>query len=240
METLLISFLSGFLTILAPCVLSLLPVIIGGSIEGSSKSRPLFIVGSLSVSVIIFSLLLKGTTAFISIPNSFWATFSGTLVFLYGLSLIYPNAWQTIAHKLKLNKPEQKIQENVNQTSTKSSIILGASLGPVFTSCSPTYALILAIILPANTTLAVTSLIAFALGMSIPLLAIGYGGQKVVKKLKFLANPNGKFKKILALLLIISGLLIMSGLDKKLEAYLIKKGFVGTFEFEQKLIDDKL
>jgi len=54
------------LTILAPCVLPLLPVILGASVEDSKdKWRPYIIIAALSVSIIIFSLLLKATTLFI-------------------------------------------------------------------------------------------------------------------------------------------------------------------------------
>jgi cytochrome c biogenesis protein CcdA len=238
MEIILIAALSGVLTILAPCVLSLLPVIIGGSIQSTNKHRPLLIVFSLSLSVILFTLLLKATTAFIGIPSYVWAYISGFLVLMYGLSLLCPNIWTQLSHKISNNKPDQVIQNNVGNQSNKSAVLLGAALGPVFTTCSPTYALILAIVLPANLTLAITSLLAFSLGMTIPLLAIAYGGQAIVKKLKFLANPNGYFKKILAIILIATGLAVITGLDKDLETYLIEKGFQGTFKFEQSLLKD--
>ena len=49
---LLVSLIAGVLTVAAPCVLPLLPII----------------VGSLAVSVILFTLLLKATTASLGIP----------------------------------------------------------------------------------------------------------------------------------------------------------------------------
>jgi cytochrome c-type biogenesis protein len=50
MLLLLISFIAGILTVLAPCVLPLLPVIIGGSLSGNTKqkSRPYIIAASLA------------------------------------------------------------------------------------------------------------------------------------------------------------------------------------------------
>ena len=64
MLLLLISFIAGVLTILAPCVLPLLPVIIGGSISGKTKekSRPYIIAASLAASLVVFTLLLKLST----------------------------------------------------------------------------------------------------------------------------------------------------------------------------------
>ena len=56
---LITSFLAGILTVAAPCVLPLLPVIVGGSLMDEHRSRPLIIAVSLALSVILFTLLLK-------------------------------------------------------------------------------------------------------------------------------------------------------------------------------------
>ena len=67
MILLLLSLLAGVLTVLAPCTISLLPVIVGGSLSGGqSFRRALVVTGSLGVSVILFTLLLKVSTAFIN------------------------------------------------------------------------------------------------------------------------------------------------------------------------------
>src|SRR4051812_30640813 len=97
MFLLLISFLSGVLTVLAPCTISLLPVIVGGSIgEGHTKMRSLVVTISLGVSVILFTLLLKVSTLFINIPQSFWQIFSGTIIFIIGLLMLLPGIWESI------------------------------------------------------------------------------------------------------------------------------------------------
>jgi cytochrome c biogenesis protein CcdA len=66
-----ISFIAGILTILAPCVLPLLPIIIGGSLEEKSIRRPIIITLSLAASIVVFTLILKVSTAFIDIPQDF-------------------------------------------------------------------------------------------------------------------------------------------------------------------------
>ena len=50
--------------------------------------------------------------------------------------------------------------------------MVGLSLGPVFSSCSPTYAIILAVILPASFLTGLLNLFAYVLGLSIALLVI--------------------------------------------------------------------
>ena len=71
MFLLLVSFIAGVLTVLAPCILPLLPVIVGGSLTGegkdAQKKKVFTIVLSLGLSVIVFTFLLKVSTLFINI-----------------------------------------------------------------------------------------------------------------------------------------------------------------------------
>ena len=76
---LLVSFVAGVLTIAAPCVLPLLPVIVGGSIVRTDSDaavatrqwfRPVVIAVGLVVSIIVFTLALKATTALLGCRSS--------------------------------------------------------------------------------------------------------------------------------------------------------------------------
>lgn len=88
-----ISFFSGILTVLAPCVLPLLPIILGGSLAGQSKKRPYIIIASLIVSLLVFTLLLKASTVLIQVDPAVWEYVAGGLLILFSITLIFPNAW---------------------------------------------------------------------------------------------------------------------------------------------------
>lgn len=68
-----VSFIAGILTILAPCVLPVLPVILAGSLTEKEKWYPYLVTLSLALSIVIFTVLLKASTALIDIPSSFWS-----------------------------------------------------------------------------------------------------------------------------------------------------------------------
>lgn len=95
MLALLGAFIAGVLTTLAPCVLPMLPVIVGGSLNGSGsdRKRAYVITASLGVSVAVFTLALKATTALIDIPATTWAYLSGTLLILLGVVSLFPGLW---------------------------------------------------------------------------------------------------------------------------------------------------
>lgn len=231
MEYLIPSFLAGILTVLAPCVVTLLPVILGGTLGHKDPYRPLIIAGSLGVSVILFTLLLKATTLLIDVPAEFWRSVSGILIILFGVTMFAPILWEKLSFKLKLYKSEKLLSKS------KGAIMLGASLGPVFSTCSPTYALILAIVLPNNFTVGFASLLSYTFGLVFVLLLIGYGGHHVTKRFKFAVNPTGWFKRGLGALLIITGLLVFTGFDKSIESFILNSGYNGSAELEASFIE---
>lgn len=246
MELLPISFLAGILTILAPCILPLLPVIIGGSLTEQDKKRPLIITASLALSIIVFTLLLKATTAFIDIPQDFWTWFSAAIVFLFGISLLFPSLWPKLSlwiskisgQKESLEHKSQKILFKFhNKKGFWSAVILGAALGPIFASCSPTYFLILGTVLPASFGIGLANLFSYAIGLALVMFGVAYLGQKFTKTLNVAANPNGWFKRGLGILFIIVAVGISQGYDKKLSTYLLDNGLFDITAVEQKILD---
>jgi len=122
MDLLVVSFLAGVLTAAAPCVLPLLPVIIGGSAlsdadrkrpDGGRRSirSPLIIVTSLAVSIIVFSLLLKATTALLGIPDAVWSIFAGGIVVLFGITLLWPSIWDRLVTATGLSAGADRLME---------------------------------------------------------------------------------------------------------------------------------
>ena len=238
MTLLLISFLAGILTILAPCVLPVLPVIIGGSLEDKSPLRPLIITLSLGLSIILFTLLLKASTLLISVPDSFWKSISGGIVIFFGLTLLFPNLWSIIETKLHFGTGSQKALQNANQKKGIGGMIaLGMALGPVFASCSPTYFVILATVLPASFAQGVIYLFAYALGLALILFLVAALGQRFIAGARWAADPNGWFKKSLGIFLILVGVAVFSGLDKAAETWLLDNGFYKAGQLEEQLLE---
>ena len=226
----LISFIAGVLTAIAPCVLPLLPVIVGGSIAGGSSRRAYTITLSLGVSVIIFTLLLKVSTAFIAVPQSTWQLISAAILIAFGLVMIFPQLWDRLGFVNALNRSSNKLlAAGYQQNSFWGDALMGAALGPVFASCSPTYFVILATVLPASFLMGLADLLAYAVGLSGVLLLIALLGQRLVDKLGVAIEPGGWFRRSLGVLFIIVGLAIGTGTEAKLEAYLLDHGFDFTF-----------
>ncbi len=239
MTLLFLSFIAGILTVLAPCILPLLPVIVGGSLTGEkpSKSRALVVTASLGVSIIAFTFLLKVSTIFIMVPPSFWTWLSGGIVLILGIVTLFPTLWEKIPLVGALNRESNKVLgAGFQKKSFWGDVIVGASLGPVFASCSPTYFLVLATVLPRSPLVGFIYLLSYALGLSISLLLIALIGQRIADRLNLVANPEGWFKKTLGVLFILLGIAIITGIDKTVENKILDSNFNITI-FEQKLLD---
>ncbi|HYN28523.1 MAG TPA: hypothetical protein VES95_01435 [Dermatophilaceae bacterium] len=95
------ALLAGALTTLAPCALSLLPVVVGGSVSGAADGaavrRALIVTGSLGASVFVFTLALRASTALLDIPPSAWRWLSGGLLILLGVAAVFPQTWDRVA-----------------------------------------------------------------------------------------------------------------------------------------------
>ncbi|MYE38393.1 MAG: cytochrome C biogenesis protein [Candidatus Spechtbacteria bacterium SB0662_bin_43] len=235
------SFIAGFLTVLAPCILPLLPVVIGGSLgsDTTTKRNPYIIIGSLAVSIIAFTLIIYGISSLFYVPDSVWRYFSATLVLIVGISFLFPSLWVKIpvVSKLALSS-NRSLGSGFQKKGILGDAIIGSSLGPVFTSCSPTYFLILANVLPKNFIEGFIYLIAYAVGFCVVLLFIALVGDTLLSKLNVLARNEGRFKKIIGVLIILSAILLYTSLDKELSALLLDLNlFVDTTSIEVNIIN---
>ena len=226
MTLLLVALLAGILSVLAPCIIGIIPLLVGYSAETRNVYKALRVVLGLSVSIFIFSIILKASTILIGISSNTWQLISGVIVILFGFAGLFPEVWESIASRIKLQQLSASGQKTaLKKGGAAGDILLGASLGPIFSACSPTYALIVASILPVSPIKGVLYLLVFISGLASTILIIAIAGQKAVQKLGWTINPHGWFKRALAVLFIVIGILIITGYDKTLLSKAVESGW---------------
>ncbi len=242
---LLIAFVAGVLTVAAPCVLPLLPVIVGGSIartDAGAQSppawrRPVLIATGLAVSVIAFTLLLKATTALLGVPQVVWQIVAGGIVVLFGITLVFPRLWERLMLVTGLQaRSGAALDRSSRVGGPAGDLLLGAALGPTFSSCSPTYALIIAAVLPASFGEGLAAIIAYALGLAITLLLVALLGQSFARKLGLLNRPDGWFRRIVGIIMVLVGVGVILGLDKLAQTFVLEQGWYAPIENLERLL----
>jgi cytochrome c biogenesis protein CcdA/thiol-disulfide isomerase/thioredoxin len=235
----LISFVGGVLTVLAPCILPLLPIIVGGSLSDGkiNKKKAFTVVISLGVSVIAFTLLLKVSTLFINIPEYTWKLVSGGIILFLGIVTLFPSLWENQLLATLSTKSNILLGKGDKKKSFWGDVIVGAALGPVFSTCSPTYFIVIATVLPVKPLVGMLYLFVYTIGLCISLLLVTFLGQKIMSALNVASDPKSTLKRVLGVVFIIVGLAILTGFDKKAESAIIGSGFFDVTKVEQKLLE---
>jgi cytochrome c-type biogenesis protein len=227
--------LAGALTTLAPCALSLLPVVVGGSVSGADASgatrRALLVTLSLGVSVFAFTLALRASTALIDIPPSVWRWVSGGLLIVLGLTQVLPGLWDRISVATGLSGGSARgLAAAHRRGGTLGAVLTGAALGPVFTSCSPLFGYVVVTVLPAEPGQGLALLTAYVAGLVGVLLAVALAGQRLIRRLRWAADPHSWFRRGLGVLFVIIGVLIVTGLMQSLEVWVLENSPIAPWE----------
>jgi cytochrome c biogenesis protein CcdA/thiol-disulfide isomerase/thioredoxin len=225
MLTLVISsFIAGMLTILAPCVLPVLPVILAGSVTEKKSWYPHLVTLSLAVSIVLFTVLLKASTLLIDIPPAFWKVLSGGILITLGLVYLFPQVWAWIAGRLGFSRSSVSLDHAQDIGSPVwRAIATWAALGPVFSTCSPTYSLLLATVFPVSLLAGIGYTMIYALGLALMLSIIAIGWRGIIARFRGIADERWWFKRILGIVFVFIGLAIISGMDKKIEIWVLDR-----------------
>jgi cytochrome c biogenesis protein CcdA len=226
MIIILTSFFAGILSVLAPCVLPMIPILLWGWIIWD-KRKPLRIIWSAMICIFVFTYLLKISTAFIDIDPSTWTWISWSIIGLYGLVLIFPELWDRAVvtlRNIRLLRRSAPRNDEISPTPRNDAvgdILLWASLWPIFATCSPTYALLLGTVLPVSTSLAVSGILAYMIGFGGFLYILTLWWRQIIKKFYNISDNNSRFKKTLWIVLVVLWICIATGYIKTIEANLI-------------------
>ena len=246
MALLLVCFVAGVLTVASPCVLPLLPVIVGGSAARSAPDgaiadrqwyRPIVIAGALTASIVLFSLLLVATTVLLGVPRFVWQLIAGGIVVALGVTLLFPRLWDAVMTATGIQRrANQALDRSYRRGGLLGDILLGAALGPTFSSCSPTFALVMATVLPASFGAGVLYVTVYAVGLSATLLLVGFLGATFARRLGWLSRPDGWFRRTIGALFILVGLAVILGIDHQVQAFLLEQGWYDPMaRFEERL-----
>lgn len=256
MIVLLGAVLAGVLTTLAPCVLPMLPVIVGSSVVATgpadltdpgavaaarkvARRRAYVITASLGISLGLFTLLLKATTALIDVPTQVWAVISGGILIALGLTGLFPAAWDRVSAALRLQaRSTSRLAAARQQEGIGGQVLTGAALGPVFSSCSPLYGYVVVTVLPAEFWYGMALLAAYLFGLCATLLAISLAGQRVLRNVRWLADPHGWFRRVLGAVFILVGLAILTGFDKTVQTWILQNSPIAPWNLDQGFIPE--
>ena len=222
--TLALSFAAGVLSTLSPCVLPLLPAILLGA-TAQHRLGPLALTGGLALSFAGIGLFVATIGYGLGLTGELFRAVGGVLMIGIGLVLLVPLAqvrWAMAAGPLQTWT--ESTFGGLSTSGPKGQFALGMLLGVVWAPCvGPTLgaASLLAAQGKDLGSVFATTLV-FAAGAALPLLVLAtLSGTALRAWSKRLASGAGWGKPILGAVLVTIGILIVTGLDKALEAALV-------------------
>lgn len=214
------AFLAGIVTILSPCILPVLPIVLSASITGSKK-KPLGIIAGFILSFTFFTLFLATLAKISGISADALRIFSIVVIFFFGLTLLIP-AFQTEMERL-FSKLSAITPQSKPDTGFLGGVLLGISLGLLWTPCvGPIIASV--ITLAATSTVTTTTFLItffYSLGTAIPMLGILYGGRNLLQKNKWLLKKSSLIQKTFGVLMILIAIGIFFNIDRTFQTYIL-------------------
>ena len=214
------SFLSGAVTVLSPCILPVLPIVLSSS-AASGKQRPLGVIMGLIISFSIFTLLITQIVSLLGLSANTLRIIAVSVIGILGLSMIIPKLSELVEKTLSF-LPRMAGSNQHEGNGFLPGFITGLSLGLVWAPCAgPILASVTA--LAATQSLSFASalvVIAYAIGSGIPLLAIAYGGRSLIQKLPFLNRNLGKVQRIFGIVMIMTAVAIALNFDVLVTSWL--------------------
>jgi cytochrome c biogenesis protein CcdA/thiol-disulfide isomerase/thioredoxin len=240
------AFLSGVVTILSPCILPLLPIVLSGGLAGG-KARPFGIVAGFVVSFTIFTLALTAIVQTVGVSPDALRITAAALIGLFGLVLIIPRfgaVFELLASRVARLGGAGSVSKSAGSGARPASeagsaaegeagsgrsrargsgfaggALVGVSLGLVWTPCvGPIMASVVGLALTQRVDGgAVFITLAYTLGTSIPMLAVMFGGRTLLNRVPALTRNTGRIQKGFGVLMVAVGLMIGLGWDQRFQ-----------------------
>jgi cytochrome c biogenesis protein CcdA len=220
-----LALLAGLLSILSPCVLPLVPIVVGTAL-GEHRLGPAALAAGLAMSFVAVGLFVATVGFAAGLDQELFRSVAAVLLILVGGVLLMPRLQLKLAAATgPIGNWTQERAAGFSPRGLGGQFAVGLMLGAVWSPCvGPTLGA--ASILAArgeNLTAVALTMFAFGLGAALPLLAIGMMSREALSRWRgrlLSAGYGGKL--LIGMLLVVTGALILSGGDKRIETFLVE------------------
>jgi len=186
MLDLIFAYVAGLLTLINPCVLPVLPIVLASALQ-AGRAGPLALAAGMSASFVIFGVFVTAFGHAIGLTQEVLADLGAVLMVGFGIVLLVPRfseAFATAAGGAASRADRGVSAWGAPGTGLRGQFLGGALLGAVWSPCiGPTLGGAIALASQGQSLGRVTVImLAFALGVSTIILALGYGARAVIRR----------------------------------------------------------
>jgi cytochrome c-type biogenesis protein len=212
-----LAMLAGIVTALSPCILPILPVLVGRSLQSDRYGPVALVVGLVGGFAVAGSLLGISASWLTGFANILRYSAIAILLIL-GILALLPS-W---SYRLFSYLPVQRWTKEYPRVGLWGEFWLGTQLGLLWTPCAgPVLGGILVLAAVNHQMISAFGLLlVYGLGAGLPLLAIAYGGRKLSQRILGLRQHSQTLQKVGGVTMIVTALSILLGWDVQIQLWL--------------------
>lgn len=234
---LLFSFFAGFITVLSPCILPILPILLAGSINQDYKKRFGIVLGII-ISFSFFTLFLTTLVQTTGISPNALRYGALIIIIFFGCTLLFPKLESWFAAKTSfLTRIGGSLEKEATHIQQEfwSGTLLGIALGLIWTPCAgPILGSITTLVASHQLSLDIVyTTLAYSIGAASPMFFIMYFGNKISSSIGYLSHYTETIRKIFGALMVMSACAILLHIDVWLQKITLR--YFPNIELENKL-----
>lgn len=218
------AYLAGLLTLVNPCVLPVLPIVLVGALN-ASKAGPLALAAGMSTSFVIFGVFVTAFGSAIGLTQDLLAQIGAALMVVFGVVLLVPQ----FAHRFEMATAgvaagADARMNDIDAGSTRGQFLGGLLLGTVWSPCiGPTLGGAIALASQGDNLLYVTLIMmTFAAGVSTLIIGLGLGAREAIRgRANALRGIAERSKPIIGATFIVVGTMLFFQVHHVLEGLLL-------------------
>lgn len=222
----LLGYGAGLLTLINPCVLPILPVVMATALQ-AGRSGPLLLAAGLSLSFVTLGLMVSAAGRSLGISETAVSDAAAVMMVLFGAILLVPrfSAGFAMATAGFSARADRELDDTAGWGQARGlggQLLAGLLLGAVWTPCiGPTLGGAISLASQGESLArAGAIMLAFALGISTVILALAYGAQGAIRRRQALfRRASGIARPVLGAVFVATGIIILTDLHHVIEIW---------------------
>ena len=222
--TLIFAFLAGLLTLINPCVLPVLPIVLASALQ-AHRYGPVALAAGMSLSFTAFGITLAAAGRALGLTETAVTQAAAVMMVLFGLTLLVPRMSSAFALATAgISVRADRSIDGLDRSGLMGQALTGALLGAVWSPCvGPTLGGAISLASQGRSLgIATATLLAFALGVSVVILALAYGTRATLQRRRAaMQSLATRAKPLMGITLAALGLILFFRLNQPIEAWAI-------------------
>ncbi|MGR3617147.1 MAG: cytochrome c biogenesis CcdA family protein [Paracoccaceae bacterium] len=223
---LVFAYLAGLLTLINPCVLPVLPIVLVGALQADRRG-PLALAAGMGVAFVTFGMFVATIGYSIGLDSETLSQIGAGMMIAFGVVLLVPalgHRFETATAGLAASA-DSRIESASSNGVLRGQFLGGALLGAVWSPCiGPTLGGAIALASTGeNLGWAFLIMVFFALGVATLIIGMGLGAQSAIRsRAQALRGLAQRSKPAMGFIFIAVGMMILTGVHHAIEAWAVQ------------------